>query len=307
MKKLISLLLISLFVVPIFVGCSVDDKQLADTSPYNFSNYENLDDISDIQEVSLSRQLRKVCVSYKFTYLSDGYQVKAYISIPLDCIESSTPFKCIVYNRGGNSRIGYLGDEDTAKICSATNRIVIASQYRGADGGTGTDQFGGADLNDVIKLINLCDKTFEFVDMSDLCVAGVSRGGMMSYMTARQDERVKGIIAISAVSDLFQAYDDRDDMKTILNNYIGGSPDDLPDEYEKRSAICWANELQVPVLIIHSKQDKQVSFSQAEGLYNKIKSTNPNCTLITYDDNTHGLHAKDSEEISSWIDSTFNN
>ncbi|MDO4748070.1 MAG: prolyl oligopeptidase family serine peptidase, partial [Eubacteriales bacterium] len=116
----------------------------------------------------------------------------------------------------GNSKIGLLRDEDTAQICCATNRIVIASQYRGADGKTGIDQFGGADLNDVIKLIDLCEYTFDFVDMNDLCIVGVSRGGMMSYMTARQDERVKGIIAISAVSDLFQAYDDRDDMKTIL-------------------------------------------------------------------------------------------
>ena len=142
--------------------------------------------------------------------------------------------------------------------------------------------------------------------MSDLCVAGVSRGGMMSYMTARQDKRIKGIIAISAVSDLFQAYEERDDMKTLLNNYIGGSPDDLPYEYEKRSAVYWTDELNVPTLMIHSKQDEQVSFSQAENLYSELKLTNPNCTFIAYDDNTHGLHKDDGAKIYEWLNETFN-
>ncbi len=307
MKKLACLFLISILIISAFVGCSDNSRiNATDTNLYNFVNYENHDDISDIEQITLDNRLSQKCVTYKFTYLSDNNEVKAYISIPLDCIESTTPYKCIIFNRGGNSKIGFLGNEDTANICSATNRIVVATQYRGSDGGTGTDQFGGNDLNDVKKLIDLCDSDFEFVDMSDLCVAGVSRGGMMSYMTARQDDRVKGIIAISAVSDLFQAYEERDDMKTLLNNYIGGSPDDLPSEYENRSAIYWTEELNVPTLIIHSKQDEQVSFSQAEELYSKLKLTNPNCTFISYDDNTHGLHKEDGAKIYKWLNKTFN-
>lgn len=306
MNKIISTFLIPLLIISIFVGCS-NKKHLniSDTSPYNFVSYEKLDDVSSVEQISLDNKLSQKCVSYKFTYLSDYNEVKAYISIPLDCIETKTPYKCIIYNRGGNNRIGFLEDEDTAKLCSATNRIVVASQYRGADGGTGTDQFGGEDLNDVIKLIDLCDSVFEFADISDLCVAGISRGGMMSYMTARQDKRVKGIIAISAVSDLFQAYEERDYMKTLLNNYIGGSPDDLPYEYEKRSAIYWTDEINVPILIIHSKSDKQVSFSQTEKLYSKLKSNNADCKLITYEDDIHGFHKEDGSEIHKWLKVKF--
>ncbi|MGN0470528.1 MAG: alpha/beta hydrolase family protein [Acutalibacteraceae bacterium] len=241
------------------------------------------------------------CVSYKFTYDSDGYYVKAYISIPVECIENEKPYKCIIYNRGGNSKIGLLNDEDTANICTATNRIVVASQYRGTDGGTGIDQFGGEDLNDIIALIDMCENDFDFVDMSDLCVAGVSRGGMMAYMTARQDNRVKRIIAVSAVSDLVESYNSRDDMKKVLNNYIGGSPEDLPYDYEKRSAICWADEIDVPVLMIHSKYDKQVSFVQAEALNDKFKENGTECTFIKCDDDVHGLHSEDEKVIFEWL------
>lgn len=292
------------FFIVVLSGCQQKDTDVRFENKLNFENYAN-DEIFDITQVNLSDSLSKDCVSYKFSYLSDSFEVKAYISIPLHCAEMATPTKCIVYNRGGNSRIGLLREEDTAHICSATNRIVIASQYRGADGGDGVDQFGGEDVNDVIKLIDLCDNTFDFVDMSDLCVVGVSRGGMMSYMVARSDNRVKGVIAISAVSDLFQAYEERDDMKTLLENYIGETPETAPDEYERRSAVYWADEISVPTLIIHSEQDTQVSFSQAEAMYNKMRLTNKNCNMVTYKDNIHGLHKDDGDKIADWLNKNF--
>lgn len=303
--KIRQVVVLLIILMVILSGCQQQDTDINNANKLNFESYANDEDIYNIAQVKLSNRLSKECVSYKFSYSSDGYEVKAYISIPLHCIETATPTKCIIYNRGGNSNIGLLSNEDTAQICSATNRIVIASQYRGADGGTGVDQFGGDDINDIIKLIDLCDNTFGFVDMNDLCIAGVSRGGMMSYMVARQDKRVKGIIAISAVSDLFQAYEERDDMKIMLENYIGGTPESAPDEYKKRSAIYWADEIDVPTLIIHSKQDEQVSYSQADAMYNKLKLTNKNCNLIAYEDNTHGLHKDDGKKIFVWLNQTF--
>ena len=305
MKKILSLILTFVIILSVFAGCtSKNSSVIPDNSLYDFASYES-DVLYDIEQVSLSGELSKSCVSYKFTYLSDYCEVKGYISLPLDCIKNSTPAKCILYNRGGNSNIGLLSDESTAVICASTNRIVIASQYRGADGGTGNDEFGGKDLNDVKTLIDMCENTFKFADMNDFCIAGVSRGGMMSYMTARTDSRIKGIIAISAVSDLEKAYEEREDMKNLLQNSIGGSPTDLPDEYKKRSAICWADEIKVPVLMIHSKLDEMVPYSQAESLNAEFEKNNLDCTFITYDDDVHGLHNEDAEKINSWLKETF--
>lgn len=302
MKKILSLIFFCVIILSALSGCTA--KYTPANSQYDFTSYES-DNLYDIEQVSLSGELSKSCVSYKFTYLSDYCEVKGYISLPLDCIKNSTPAKCILYNRGGNSNIGLLSDESTAVICASTNRIVIASQYRGADGGTGNDEFGGKDLNDVKTLIDMCENTFKFADMNDFCIAGVSRGGMMSYMTARTDSRIKGIIAISAVSDLEKAYEEREDMKNLLQNSIGGSPTDLPDEYKKRSAICWADEIKVPVLMIHSKLDEMVPYSQAESLNAEFEKNNLDCTFITYDDDVHGLHNEDAEKINNWIKETF--
>lgn len=266
---------------------------------YHFENYKS-DDVYDIERVNLTGSASQKCASYKFTYRSDYYEIKGYISFPISAVESNEPCKVVLYNRGGNSNIGMLEDDSTANICVETNRVVIASQYRGAGGSGGKDQYGGDDLDDVIKLIDLCEKEFKFADMDDFCVAGVSRGGMMTYMSARKDKRVKRIIAVSALSDLVQAYKERDDMKTVLTEYIGCSPEDNSAEYEKRSAINWADEIKVPVLIIHSRQDKQVSYSQAEAMYKKLDGKTE-CKFISHDDDVHGIHKQDFETINEWL------
>ncbi len=297
MKRILLIVLAFCITALTLAGCNNTTSQ---NTLVNFFEYEGVQSISDIQKIKLPNKYSKLCTSYKFTYSSDGCSVKAYISIPLDC-SSENPKNCLLYNRGGNSRTGLLSDTDTAKICAEIDRVVIASQYRGTDGGTGKDEFGGKDLNDLTVLIDLCETTFNFTDMEDFCVAGVSRGGMMTYMLARSDARASRIVAVSAVSDLKKAYEDREDMRELLKNSIGGSPELLPSEYENRSAICWAEEITTPVLMIHSKYDEQVSYSQAENLKAEFDKNGLECTLITHDDKTHGLHKEDIATIKDWL------
>ncbi|MBQ7386263.1 MAG: prolyl oligopeptidase family serine peptidase [Ruminococcus sp.] len=286
MKKLLATI-ISLFLI-LLTACS---NEVADI---DFMTFNTNPDIFNISKVDLPYKLNRYCKSYSFDYSVDGVLVEGYISIPNNS-SVNTPSKCILYNRGGNCNIGFLTDTDTAKICAETSRIVIASQYRA------NDEFGGEDLKDVLKLIDFCE-SFDFADMRDFTVAGVSRGGMMSYMAAREDNRIKRIISISGVSDLAQAYKDRDDMKKLLNNFIGGSPESKPEEYEKRSAVSWTDEITVPTLIIHSTGDQQVSYSQAESLYEKLLENGTDVTLKTYTDSTHGLHPEDLAIITDWLE-----
>ena len=137
--------------------------------------------------------------------------------------------------------------------------------------------------------------------MDDFCMVGASRGGVMTYPAARKDSRIKRIIAIGAVTDLVEAYEARDDMKTVLKETIGFTPEENPEAYKKRSAVYWADEIKIPVLMFHAKQDKQVSYSQAEDLYKKLKD-NTDCTLITYDDDSHAeVKPEDYQTIHDWL------
>ena len=313
-KKITVVILLSVMAFS-FASCGKSGSGNADTSDsissaaadavekdgFNFADYLG-DEIIEIQKVEIDDVTDSICETYRFLFLSEGYKIKGFISIPLSCIETRTPCKCLVYCRGGNSDFGTLKKSDTAARCAVSNRVVIGCEHRGGNGTEGIDQFGGDDLNDVIKLIDFCDKMFDFADIDDLCVEGESRGGLMTYMTARSDKMVKKIIVCSGVSDLFATFDEREDaMKEVLLRCIGGTPEEKPEEYEKRSAVYWADEIKIPVLLIHCKGDKRANFeSQAQKIYDKLKDAT-DCTLITYDDDVHGFHEDDFAIIKEWL------
>jgi len=289
-----------LIMIMSFAACAASDTPAENSDIYRFEDYQS-SDLFDIESVELSSEYAQKCNTYRFTYMCDGFRIKAYISIPLSAVKSQKPYKCIMLNHGGNRNTGILEDDTTAMVCSACDRVVVGSQYRGCGGSEGEDHFGGDDLNDVIRLIDLCDSRFAFIDMDDFCVIGASRGGVMTYPAARKDKRIKRIIALSAVSDLVEAYNSREDMKRVLKDTIGCTPQEDPAEYEKRSAIYWADEITIPVLMFHSKMDAQVSYQQAEQLYEKLKQVT-DCTLISYDDDLHStLHPGDAQIINDWL------
>ncbi len=318
MKKLLALSL-SVMMALSFAGCQnssnpaaseMQEKSLssvAETSAvkdiYDFYAYEN-DDVFYIDKVDVkSSELEAECVTYEFSFMSDGYPIKGYISIPVESIQTRKPCKCILYNRGGHAGSGNLKGSEIAWVCAESKRIVIGCELRGNDGSGGYEQYGGDEVHDVIRLIDFCENEFPFVDMDDFCSMGGSRGGMTTYMAARQDKRIKKIISFSAISDMFMMYEAREDMRKYLPMFIGGTPEEKPEEYEKRSAVCWADELKIPVLLIHSRGDKVVPFAQAEKLYEKLKDITE-CTFIIQDDDYHGLHEEDFPKVLEWLENT---
>lgn len=313
-KRTLVLLLTVMLVILSLTACQSEKSDPTETTTaaesastaeksdiYRFEDYES-SEVFNIKKVELSDELSAKCTSYRFSYLSDGLKINAYISIPDAFIQTQKPGKCLMYNHGGNRDYGKLEDDTTAKACSICGRIVVASQYRGCGGSEGQDQFGGDDLHDVIKLIDLCEKQFSFIDMDDFCVMGASRGGVMTFPAARQDSRIKRVIAWSAVTDLFDSYESRDDdMKQVLIETIGFTPQENPEEYEKRSAVYWADEIKVPVLFIHSKGDQLVSYRQAEDLFTKLKD-HTDSKFISHDDDNHCvLQPEDISAINEWL------
>ena len=276
----------------------------ASGSGFDFNDYKS-EEVFDIEKVdyfagdaSYRSELESRCETYEFYFTSDGYQIKAYISIPTSVTESQRPCKCMLYNRGGHWNYGSQDPDVLAYMCAVTGRVVVGCELRGGNGSEGIDEFGGDELHDVFRLIDLCEKKFSFIDMDDFCVLGISRGGMETYMTAREDKRVKKIIVAGGASDLISLYSEREDMQEMLRGCIGGTPEEKPEEYKKRSAVYWADEIKIPVLLIHSKGDPKVKYeTNAEALYEKLKDST-DCTFISHDDDYHGVNpGEDSEDI----------
>lgn len=241
--------------------------------------------------------------SYRFFYESDGYQIEAFISAPLEVLKQDKPGSCLIYNHGGNRNFGALTVREltTCYYAHQFQTVCVASNYRGCGNSEGTDEFGGGDIQDVIHLIDLCEK-LSFIDVDAINMLGVSRGGMMTYETLREDDRIHRAVVVSGVCDSFMMYEKRDDMKTVYKELVGGSPEDMPEEYERRSATYWAEELKAPVLMFHTTGDTRVDVSQADKMAECLEEAGAEFEYVRYEADTHGkLRKEDLEKIMEWF------
>jgi dipeptidyl aminopeptidase/acylaminoacyl peptidase len=139
-----------------------------------------------------------------------------------------------------------------------------------------------------------------------MVMLGFSRGGMMTYLTIKQNADIKAAAVVGGVTDLEQSYNERDEgMKNVIRELVGMSK----SEWEKRSAVYWPEKINIPTLILHGEDDWRVKVSQAEKLSEKLTRAGKVHELIVFPKGDHGLNTHKSErnqKILEWFEKYLN-
>ena len=238
-------------------------------------------------------------------YESDGLMVTGFVVKP----KAKGNYPCIIYNRGGNRDMGsllvYTAAIYMGKIASA-GFVVIASNYRGNSNSEGKEEFGGADVNDVLNLIPALSQ-IEGADTSRIGMFGVSRGGMMSYIAAKKSSKIKAIAVVGGMSNLFTMKKNRPEMEThVYSELIPNYENDLENQLKNRSAAFWADQLpkSTKFLILHGSDDQAVSVEEARELHEKFIEHKIKHVFIEYEGDNHGLR-KNAVHVSKQINNWF--
>lgn len=236
---------------------------------------------------------------YRITYLSDSLKVKGILVEP----KAEGKYPCIIANRGGNRDFGKWTPVSTAYFLgqmAAWDYIVIATQYRGVDGGEGTEEFGGKDLNDVLNLTKVLEQLPK-ADTSRIGLQGGSRGGMMTYLAMRSSCRFKAAAVIAGGADLTESIKSRPKMETgvygqLIPNYEAKKEEAL----KSRSAVYWADEMcpTTPLLIMHGSADWRVEPAASINLVSKLTDYKHPVWFILYEGADHGLREYRSEMLA---------
>jgi len=241
----------------------------------------------------------------EITYMSDGLRIKGYLAMP----EGAGPYPAVISNRGGNPNLAVWSDQSAwrslGKVAS-WGYVVIASQYRGGGGSEGHDEFGGADVDDVLNLIEVL-KSVPSADTNRIGMSGVSRGGMMTYLALTRTDKIRAAIVTSGLSDLMESSKSRPELLRVWKNLIPDFDSHMEATLKTRSAIQWPEKLpaNVPVLIIHGTADWRVSPLQAFDMARALYTANRPVRFVMYEGGSHGVPefaAVRDALMRSWLD-----
>ncbi len=139
---------------------------------------------------------------------------------------------------------------------------------------------GGAEVRDQ-KAGALWLKSLDFVDPDKIAIYGWSYGG---YMTLKQLEADPGLYAAGisgAPVTRWELYD------THYTERYMGDPREVPEAYEKASAIPEATKIADPLLLIHGMADDNVVFENSSELISVLQESNTPFEMMLYPGYTH--------------------
>lgn len=242
----------------------------------------------------------------KIIYQSNGERVCGYVITPAD---TSKKYPCIIYNRGGNRDYGSLKLSqlfiELGRI-AARGYVVAASNYRGSGCSTGKDEFGGADVDDVLNLIPVLGGYVQ-ADTSRIGMYGSSRGGMMTYLCLARTNSIKAAVSQAGPSDLVRVTEERNEMENVFKELIPGYGSYKDSLLFNRSAVKWPGQFDknCPLLLLHGTDDKRVSSLHAVRLRKLLVKHGVPVKLVLFKGDDHGLtknHDKARQLIIDWFD-----
>ncbi len=260
---------LSLILFVLAAQLTAQDGKLLERTPYtvpdgSIANWRSR--MPDVDSIVAGVRISSI------TYLSDGLKVKGYMAVPA----GKGPFPSVVFCRGGNREFGKLDDGALLRYLAnvaSWGYVVVGTQYRGVDGGEGKEEFGGADVNDVLNLLPVLEQVPE-ADTSRIGIFGGSRGGMMAYLALARTTRFKAAVVRSGMSDSFMTLADRPGLEQNVYAQL------IPDFTANRDSLLltrspgrWAERLckTTPILIEAGTGDNRVKadqpFAMAQALY----------------------------------------
>lgn len=245
---------------------------------------------------------------FLFKYPSDGLQIKGTISF----LPFSEKNPLLIFLRGGN-RIWGLSHPATDLTCEH-HYTVIATTYRGGVS-EGTDEYGGADVNDVHNLLDYFPKLQEKIGIyfapERTFILGGSRGGLEMFLALSRSlslqHQVTKAVSLSGPLDLKEHMTYRKDMRRMFIMDFGLEPGKNEDAWvAQRNPVANIANLRkdLPILILQGAEDLRVSLNEG---YHMVKALEENGNSVTYLEIQGGDHCLANQPdrmnlITNWLD-----
>lgn len=246
----------------------------------------------------------------KETLKQDDIEFEYLLTIP-DALNNPAPL--IVMPHGGP--IGVFDDQffdRQSRFLNDNGYAVLRVNYRGSGGYSkalleaGKGEFGEGMLTD-IHTATLHASQRKDIDRSKICLAGFSYGGYASTMLAiKHPDSYKCAVTVAGVADWYLSLTSTrlsQYQYQWVKEYVGDISTDV-EQIQQVSPIHHVKDLQVPIMIMHGKEDKVVDVEHAFRLRYKLEQANKPYEWHVFEKSGH--HFKNDDDLNIVFDKMIN-
>lgn len=229
-----------------------------------------------------------------FTYKSvDDWTVHGWIMKPVG-FEERKKYPLILEIHGGPHTMYANTYFHEMQMLAAQGFAVLYVNPRGSHGygqqfvDAVRGDYGGKDYEDLMAAVDYALETFDFIDETRLGVTGGSYGGFMTNWIVGHTNRFKAAVTQRSISNWISFYG-VSDIGYYFNEWQHLLDKNDFEGLWKISPLRYADQIETPLLILHSEEDLRCPIEQAEQLYIALKHRRKTTKLIRFPKSNHEL------------------
>lgn len=235
----------------------------------------------------------------------DGTPVEAWIMTPPGKKRLERPLILTVHG-GPHWPAGWRFSFENQRLAGLGYILVVANP-RGSQGyGEAYSSaihadWGHRDLEDVLAVAERISRD-PSVDASRVAVMGASYGGYLTSLIASRSRLFAAAIAENPAIDLTSLSGTTADGGAFLAAELGCTPWQNPDLYRELSPLAYAQDIALPLLLIHGELDQVCPIGQSEQLYSTLKGLGRDVSFLRLPGEGHGmiLNGSHQHRIERW-------
>ncbi|HEU4373282.1 MAG TPA: S9 family peptidase [Telluria sp.] len=229
----------------------------------------------------------------------DGVVITGYLTVPKNPGNKRLPMVLLPHGGPFDIKDEWYFDDDSQFLASR-GYAVLQVNFRGSGGRgvgfrqAGFRQWGGKILDDLIDGVKWANGRAD-IDPARVCVYGISYGGYAALMLpVREPAMFKCSVGYAGRYDMITKYDQRGIKgDTRLTNYLIRTMGDDPAVLAANSPSRLADQIKVPVLLIHGAKDKTTDIEQANAMREALTRAGRPPEWLMFEREGHGFY--DSE------------
>lgn len=232
----------------------------------------------------------------------DGMELHGYFTRPGTRPGTAGPYPMVVLPHGGPHGVRDRWDYDwEVQLLANRGYAVLQINFRGSDGygldfqSSGYREWGGKIQDDITDATRWAIDN-KFADAERICIFGASFGGYAALMGAvREPKLYRCAVGYAGVYDLEMMLSSGDIPRSRTGRaYLDQALGKDVAQLRSRSPAFNAAQIQIPVLLIHGKEDFRADFKQAKTMKAALEANHREFEWMALSREGHGVYDEET-------------